>query len=53
MKPSKRIGPRYGEQEDVFSRAASETKKKPDVHSKHKSGRSIMRSDQKNVAEKG
>ena len=27
VKPSKRIGPRYEEKEDVFSRAASETKK--------------------------
>ena len=47
MKPSKRTGPSHGEKEDVFSRAGSETKKT------RQSGRSTMRSDQKNVAEKG
>ena len=53
MKPSKRVGPRYEEKGDAFSRAAAEAKKNADVYSKHKSGRSTMRSDQMNVAEKG
>ena len=53
VKPSKRIGPRYEEKGDAFSRAAAEAKKNADVYSKHKSGRSTMRSDQMNVARKG
>ena len=50
MKPSKRIGPRYEEKEDVFSRAASETKKKPTC-TPNTRVEEAQRSDKVNVAE--